>query len=103
MTHEVGSESNVDTGHCCHESVDLGCAGRVSSPVAVDIDRPAGVASLFQELLSSKFLKVPESKLKYVCFLQFCDCLSLSLKCLNHQVFELVEVRVDAGSSLSFQ
>ena len=62
MTHEAGPKSNVDIRHCCHEAVDLSSTGRVSGHVAVDIDRPTGVASLFQELLSSKFLKVPESK-----------------------------------------
>ncbi|KAL1123423.1 hypothetical protein AAG570_002503 [Ranatra chinensis] len=97
--HELGAQLDVHAGGGGEALGHLGGARRVARPEAVRLGQGAGR----QAPLLLQFVQVLDRQLQDVSLLQFADVLPFGLEGAHHELLELVQAPVDAGSSLPLQ
>ena len=99
MTHESGTHDNINSGDGGHESGDFGRTSGVSGTIAIHVQARISL----QLLLSFQFLQMSYCQFEDIGFFQFGNGFAFGLQGKNHQILEVVETLVDAGSPFSFK
>ena len=94
--HEPGAHCDVHSGGG-EASADLGGACCVAGSVSVKLQSRVNC----QHLLPLQLPQVLHGQLQHISLLKLWDALSLRLKCVNHQILQLIKAVVDPCSSLS--
>jgi hypothetical protein len=99
VRHQLSAEVDFNAGNGGQETADLGSAGRISGAKSVDVESGVGL----KHLLALQLLQVANSQLEDVSLFEFGDGLAFGLKGRDHEVFEVVEALVDAGTTATFE
>jgi len=99
MRHQLGAESDVDTGGSGQATADFVRTVRVAGPKAVGVDHRVRR----ETLLTLELVQMTHRQLQDIRLLQLRHVLAVTGQRGHHQILELVQATVDARSTFALQ